>query len=245
MSAEREGEVAAAFMSLTSTLATSYDIVDLLDQLASHCAQLLNIRSAGLLIADGLGVLHVLAAFNEQTRQLEVLQLQRDEGPCLDCFHSGSPVLVPDLVDSSARWPQFVPAARAAGFASVHAVPVRLRNNVLGALGLFGDTPGQLNAQDLALGQALADVASLALVHARVVPDQMAISDQLQAALTSRVLIEQAKGLVAQRSGVDVAAAFVLLRRYARDHGQRLSDIAGQIVARHLSIEDLALADEG
>lgn len=245
MSAEREGEVAAAFMSLTSTLATSYDIVDLLDQLASHCARLLDIRSAGLLIADGLGVLHVLAASNEQTRQLEVLQLQRDEGPCLDCFHSGSPVLVPDLVDSSARWPQFVPAARAAGFASVHAVPVRLRNNVLGALGLFGDTPGQLNAQDLALGQALADVASLALVHARVVPDQMAISDQLQAALTSRVLIEQAKGLVAQRSGVDVAAAFVLLRRYARDHGQRLNHIAGQVVARHLSIEDLALADEG
>lgn len=180
MSRTREVEVTQTFVSLAGSLANGYDVVELLDGLTAGCARLLDIDSAGLLLADGLGVLHVLAASSDRTRQLEVFQLQREEGPCRDCFHGGAPVSVPDLDQAVHRWPQFVPAAQAAGFASVHALPMRLRDNVLGALGLFGTTVGALNPADLSLGQALADVASVALVQDRAAADRIVVNEQLQ-----------------------------------------------------------------
>ncbi|MDX6254733.1 MAG: hypothetical protein QOJ11_1067 [Frankiales bacterium] len=237
MSADRESEVTQALLGLASSLVNGYDVVDLLDDLVADCTRLLDVASAGLLLSDGLGVLHVMAASSEATRLLEVFQLQRAEGPCRDCFHAGEPVTVPDLAEAADRWPQFVPAAQAAGFASVHALPMRLRENTLGAMGLFGDTPGPLTERDLTLAQALADVASVALVQDKAVNDRGAVVEQLQIALNSRVVLEQAKGVVAHIGDMDTGQAFVALRRYARDHNQRLTAVAQAVVSRALPVQ--------
>lgn len=153
-----------AFVSLANNLVDEGDVIELLTSLTTDCARLLDIASAGLLLADHRRALHLVAASSEATRDLELFQLQRDQGPCLDCFRTGAPVSVPDLRDERERWPAFAAAAAGAGFVAVHAVPMRLRDNVLGALGLFGATAGPLNDDDLALAQALAHVASVALV---------------------------------------------------------------------------------
>lgn len=234
-----EGDVTRAFVGLAGGLAGGADVVDLLDQLTRVSARLLDVASAGLLLADPRGVLHVLAASSERTRELEVFQLQREEGPCLDSYRSGEPISVPDLDAAQERWPQFVPHARQAGFASVHALPMRLRQLRLGTLGLFGAATGDLDVQDLGLGQALADVASVALVQDRAAVDRDAVNEQLQAALTSRVAIEQAKGILAQLGGMDMPDAFRVLRRYARDHNLGLTAVAEQLVSRQLGGSEL------
>lgn len=239
MSADRERLVSSAFVSIANSLADGYDPVDLFIGLTTDCAQLLDIASAGLLLADGWGVLHLMAASSDATRDLETFQLQRDQGPCLDCYHSGSPILVPDLSQESARWPVFVPAATSAGFASVHAVPMRLRDTVLGTLGLFSTRVGPLSADDLDLAQALAHVASVALVADKALSDKAAINEQLQTALESRVILEQAKGVLAERGGLDMAQAFAALRGYARDHNHKLSDLAHHLVHRDLAAQQI------
>jgi GAF domain-containing protein len=187
-----------------------------------------------LLLADAHGVLHVLASSSEQTRQLELFQLQRAEGPCLDSYQTGVMVAVPDLVSQRDRWPTLVTAAQATGFASLHALPLRFRSEVLGAMGLFGTTPGVLSEQDLLLGQALADVASVALVQDRAAADRDALNEQLQTALSSRLVLEQAKGALAQAGGLDMPRAFEVLRGYARGSNLRLTDVAQAIVDRRL-----------
>lgn len=237
MSTHREHEITRAFVSIANGMAEGADIVDLLSGLTSDCARLLDIASAGLLLADSHGTLHVLAASSERTRDLEIFQLQRDEGPCLDCFHSGQQVSVNDLRLEARRWPQFVPAATAAGFAAVHALPMQLRGTTLGALNLFVATAGALASDDLDLAQALAHVASIALVTDKAASDKEALSHQLQNALTSRVAIEQAKGVLAQLGSLDMNQAFAVLRRYARDHNAPLSEVAQQLVSRQVSVQ--------
>jgi GAF domain-containing protein len=185
-------------------------------------------------------VLHVVAASSERTRSLELFQLQRDEGPCLECYRTGIMVCVADLQTNAERWPQFVPAALKLGFASIHAVPMRLNDRNLGALGLFGSAVGALNDDDLSLAQALAHVASVALVTGNATSDQDRLNRQLQLALDSRVLIEQAKGAIAQYSSVTMDEAFAHLRRYARDHNEKLTEVARSVVARTLSIQAIA-----
>lgn len=235
----RERAVKDAFVQLASALANGYDVVDLLSQLTADCVRLLDAPAAGLLLADPLGDLHLIAAAPERMRLVELFQLQRVEGPCKECFLTGKAVTVTDVTLESERWPQFVPAAHAAGFQSVYALPMRLRDNVLGTLGLFGLSASPLPEEDLALGQALADVASVALVQDRAANDRNEINAQLQQALTSRVVLEQAKGLLAQRGDLDMVAAFRVLRRYARDHNQRLTEVAEQVVAREITAQDL------
>jgi len=235
MSTSRESEIVDAFLTLSTRLADGYDIVDLLAYLSVECARLLDVASTGLLLADERGVLHVVAASSERTRQLEVFQLQREQGPCLDCFRTGEAVAVADLRADADRWPVFVPAALSAGFASVHALPMRLRDQVLGTLGLFGARTGSLGDDDLALGQALADVASVAIVQENAAADRETVNQQLEHALRSRVVIEQAKGVLAQLGGLDMADAFTELRGYARDHGLKLTDVAAGVVDGSLS----------
>ena len=242
MTGTREAEVNSAFVALASRLVDGYDVVDLLGELTERCTSLLDIASAGLLLADAAGTLHVLAASSERTRLLEVFQLQRSQGPCRDCFLSGRPVSVADLDAMQGRWPEFVPAARALGFASVHALPMRLQDQVLGALGLFGTSVGALEDDDLALGQALADVASVALVQDLAAREAGAYNAQLQTALQSRVVLEQAKGVLAQVGGLDVADAFTALRRYARSRGIMLSAVAQAVVARELDARAVLFA---
>lgn len=174
-----------------------------------------------------------------QLRQLEVYQLQRLEGPCLDCYRSGKPVTGIDLDRDVARWPVFAEEARRAGYASVHALPMRLGDKVLGTLGLFGTDVGALDEGDLHLGQALADVATVALVQDRDTSDVAAVNDQLQRALTSRVVLEQAKGVIAQSGGLDMPEAFMALRSYARSRGERLTDVAQAVVGRRLRVAEL------
>ena len=237
MTESREAAVSRAFVALASTLANGYDVVDLLTELTTDCARLLDVSSAGLLLADTHGALHLLAASSDATRQVEIFQLQREEGPCLECYRTGEPVVVENLGEAVDRWPQFVPAALAAGFASVHALPMRLRDTTLGTLGLFGTKVGALNDDDVLLGQAFADVASVALIQDRAAADSAAVREQLQVALTSRVTLEQAKGILAQIANLEMGQAFTVLRGYARGHGLRLSDVARDLVSRTLPAE--------
>lgn len=234
MNDNREHEVIRAFVDLSNELVDDYDVVDMLVQLTTHAASLLDVSSAGLLLSDGRGALHLAASSSERTQHLEMFQLQQDEGPCLDCYHEGEPVVVPDLDEEEERWPQFCAAARAVGFRSVHALPMRLRDTVLGTLGLFGEEVGSLDDDDLALAQALVHVASVAIVNERSASDRAVVNAQLQHALTSRVVVEQAKGVIAHSGNLEMDAAFAVLRRYARDHGRKLSDVAAEIVRREL-----------
>jgi GAF domain-containing protein len=234
MSADRERGVTQAFVSLARNLADGVDPVDLLSGLAEDATRLLNVASTGILLADSRHVLHVVAASSEAARALEVYQLQREQGPCLDCFRAGAPVSVADLQAEAVRWPLFAGAAAEAGFASVHAVPLRLRDIVLGTMGLFGARVGALDDDDLELGQALAYVAAVAIVQDRAAADSALVNEQLQTALNSRVVLEQAKGVLAQRGGLDMDRSFDVLRRYARDHNLRLTDVARAVVGREL-----------
>jgi transcriptional regulator with GAF, ATPase, and Fis domain len=244
VSIERERAIAKAFVSLADTMVTGFDVVELLNSLTEECARLLDVASAGLLLADRQNVLHVVAASSERTRNLELFQLQREQGPCLDCFHSGRSVSVADLSNEEERWPQFVPVARQAGFASVHAIPMRVRDNVLGTLGLFGVHVGALNDDDLELGQALAHVASVVVVAGGTIADGDLVVEQLQNALDSRVVIEQAKGILAHQSGIEMDDAFAQLRRYARNHNELLTMVAKRLVSRDL-LPQTVLAPQG
>ena len=172
----------------------------------------------------------MVAASSEAVRLLELFQLQNDQGPCLDCFRTGQPVHAADLATAAQRWPRFAPAARQAGFAAVQALPMRLREQVIGALNLFRAGPGAFATADIRVGQALADVATIGLLHERGMRRSDTLNEQLQTALNSRVVIEQAKGKLAERLGVDMDQAFSLLRDFARARNRRLSELAQALV---------------
>jgi transcriptional regulator with GAF, ATPase, and Fis domain len=226
-----DGELlSATFVELTDTLVVGFDVIDFLHVLTDRSVQLLDVSAAGLLLADPRGELRVVAASSEAARLLELFQLQSDQGPCLDCFRTGQPVQAVDLAAESRRWPQFAPAARQAGFAAVQALPMRLREQVIGALNLFSATPGALAPADVRVGQALADVATISLLQERSMRHSDTLNEQLQTALNSRVIIEQGKGKLAERLGVDMDEAFTMLRDRARTSNRRLSDVAQAFV---------------
>jgi transcriptional regulator with GAF, ATPase, and Fis domain len=211
-------------------MVADFDVIDFLHVLTDRSVQLLDVSAAGLLLADPRGELQVVAASSEAARLLELFQLQSDQGPCLDCFRSGRPVAAADLGVEAARWPRFAPAARQAGFGAVQALPMRLRDQVIGALNLFRARPGTFESADVRVGQALADVATISLLHERSMRRSDALNEQLQTALNSRVIIEQAKGKLAERLGLDMGQAFNLLRDHARTRNLRLSDLARAFV---------------
>ena len=227
------------FVELTDTMVADFDVIDFLHVLTSRSAQLLNVSAAGLLLADPRGELRVVAASSEAARLLELFQLQSDQGPCLDCFRSGQPVTATDL-SADQRWPRFAAAAGQAGFCAVQALPMRLRDQVIGALNLFRATVGAFDAEAVHVGQALADVATISLLHERSMRHSDTLNEQLQTALNSRVIIEQAKGKLAERLGIDVDQAFAILREQARNRNQRLSDLARAFVDGTQAITALA-----
>ncbi len=224
-----DAQLADVLVEMADTLVDDFDVIDFLHVLTERCVQLLGVSAAGLLLTDGQDTLQVVAASSERTRLLELFQLQTDEGPCVDCFRTGQPVSVADL-SSAGKWPSFTAAAAEIGFAAVHALPMRLRTEVIGALNFFDVSPGALDVDKLRIGQAMADVATIGLLQQRAISQRDALTDQLQTALNSRVLIEQAKGIVAERLHLDMAAAFTLLRGTARSHNRRLSDLARAVV---------------
>jgi len=222
-----DGELLSeTFVELTDTMVAGFDVIDFLHVLTDRSVQLLDVSAAGLLLADPHGELRVVAASSEAARLLELFQLQNDQGPCLDCFRTGRLVQAADLAAAAVRWPRFAPAARQAGFGAVQALPMRLREQVIGALNLFRADAGALAPADIRVGQALADVATISLLHERSMRHSETLNEQLQAALNSRVVIEQAKGKLAERLGVDMDQAFTLLRDRARTSNRRLSDMA-------------------
>jgi transcriptional regulator with GAF, ATPase, and Fis domain len=228
---EREQQLSRAFVELADTLVADYDVIALLDQLVDHCATLLAADAAGLLLADARRELRVVAASSEDAELMELLQLQADEGPCLDCYRTVAPVSVADLAGAAARWPTFAAAAAQVGaFRSVHALPLRLRGEAIGALNLFRTVPGSLPDADLALAQALADVATIGILQERAIRRGEVVTEQLQVALNSRVTIEQAKGVVAQLLDLRMEEAFDVLRSYARQGKLRLADLARAVV---------------
>jgi GAF domain-containing protein len=224
-----ENQLADVFVELADTLVDEFDVMDFLHGLTEHCVQLLGVSAAGLLLTDGEGALQLVAASTERTRLLELFQLQTDQGPCLDCFRSGQPVSVPDL-PAAGQWPRFTAAATEVGFAAVHAIPMRLRAEVIGALNLFDVQPGSLSPEKLRIGQALADVATIGLLQQRAIRSRDIITEQLHTALNSRVLIEQAKGVLAERLQIGMDDAFNLLRREARSRSRRLGEFAEAVV---------------
>jgi GAF domain-containing protein len=235
----REQRLAHTFVDLADSLVDRFDVVDLLTLLTERCVELLDASAAGLLLGDATGALRLMAATSEAMEVVELFQVQNDEGPCRDCYRSGAVVAVPDLAEAAARWPRFVPVALDSGFRSVHALPLRLRREVLGALGLFGASPGELPADEKAVAQALADVATIALLQHRAIDDAQLLAEQLHVALNSRVAIEQAKGVIAERLGIRMDEAFGLLRGYARARQRLLADVAGDVAEGRLGAEAL------
>jgi GAF domain-containing protein len=232
---EREGAIAETFVRLAGALVEDYDLLELFDLLMTSCVNLLDVRAAGLLLDDQRGNLQVVASSAEETRLLEVFQLQNNEGPCLECVRTAETVWSNDLAAEHERWPRFAARAADAGYNAVVAVPMRLREEVLGALNLFHDDGRHIEAGQRRLAQAFADVATIGILQGRSVTRSTALADQLQSALNSRVVIEQAKGIIAERHQVSMPLAFASLRRYARDHNRRLTDVAKAVVDGEVS----------
>jgi transcriptional regulator with GAF, ATPase, and Fis domain len=229
-------QVWRAFVQLADTLTADFDIIDFLHTLAQHCVDLLGVSACGILLADHTGRLNLVAASTEQARILELSQAQAAEGPCVDAYRTRAPVSCPDLAGARERWPDFTAAALSAGFADVHALPMRLHEEAIGAISLYSTQPTRLTGQTAELGQALADVATIGILHERTLRRREVISEQLQKALESRIAIEQAKGMLAERLHVTVGEAFILIRAHARDYNLKLAETARAITEGKLDI---------
>ena len=227
-----------AFVMLADSLVTGFDVVGVLTDLSDACVDLLDADAAGLMVVDQRGQLQMMAASSEQTRLLELLQLQTDEGPCVECYRTQAPVEV-DEAAMAGRWPEFAAAAADAGYHSIVSVPMRLRDQTIGALNLLRHGTGAMPDSDRRIAQALADVATIAILQHRRVIRNEEVTSQLQGALNTRIIIEQAKGLLAEREAIDLDAAFNMLRDYARPRGERLADVARAFVEERIDVDTL------
>lgn len=223
--------LAKVFVEVADALVDEFDLIDFLHMLTDRTANLVGASTVGLLLADQHGQLQFMAASDENTKLLELFQVQNREGPCLDAYHTARPVINADLHRAEDRWPRFAPRAAAAGFRAVHAFPLRLRQELIGALNVFGtEVGGGFDAGDVQIIQALADVAAIGLLQQRAISRGEVLTEQLQGALNSRIVIEQAKGAIAQARGISVDEAFTIIRGHARRTNQRLGDVAHTIV---------------
>lgn len=238
-------ELSEVFVEVADTLVADFDIVEFLHNLAARTTLVSGADAAGLLLTDQNDRLRFVASSSERATLLELFQLQNQEGPCLDCFRSRAAVTTPDLKDALQRWPLFAPRALEAGFRSVHAIPMRLHNQVIGALNLFSETTIRLTEADTRIVQALADVATIGILQERAVARAETLSEQLAGALNSRIVIEQAKGAIAQARSISVDMAFDILRDYARGNGQRLSDVARRVLTNPRDLPGLLDSSTG
>lgn len=237
----RESQVIRTFLELADTLVADFDIIDSLTALAGRCVEILDAAATGILLTDAEGRLRVIAASSEQARLLELFQLQNDEGPCLEAFASGHAVVHTDLRASIERWPRFTPYAVGAGYESVYAIPLRLRGTIIGALNLFRADTGTLADGDIELAQALADLASITILQSAAATEARKREEHLQHALDSRIVIEQAKGMLAEHAGIDMPSAFNRIRARARNTNTKLTVVATHIVDGHLDLDALSV----
>lgn len=232
----RAERVSAAFVRITNTLVADYDVLDVLHALVEGAVDLLDAAAAGLLLADPDGELQLLASTSERSQLVEVLQLKAGSGPCVESYRTGTVVAVEDLAALSGQWPEFTAAALSQGFRSIHALPMRVYGRTIGAMGLFGDNPGALSREDTAIGQALVDVATISILQERIIRESALVNEQLQRALNSRVLIEQAKGVTAYTARVSMDEAFRRLRSFARSNNLSLQETAARVINRSLRL---------
>jgi transcriptional regulator with GAF, ATPase, and Fis domain len=226
----REQDVTRTLIKLADRLVEDFDVTDVLNELAHDCVRLLHVSAAGLLLRGATEDLHVVAASSEQSRLLELFQLQREQGPCLDCYRTRLAISVPDIEAEADRWPLFAAAALNSGYRSVHAMPLHLRKDIIGALNLFDADVGALSEAASRLGQALADMATITILQERALRESEVLAEQLKGALVSRVALEQAKGVVAERGGIKLEEAFQVIRDYARNRNLRLRDVSEGII---------------
>jgi GAF domain-containing protein len=222
--------LAAVFIELADTLVDEFDVYDLLHVLTNRCVDLIGAEAAGLLLTENGDGLRVVVSSSEQAQLVELFQLQHEQGPCVDCYHSGEPVITDHLDQAEERWPDFAPAATAAGFVRVIALPMRLRGRVIGALNLFGtaDSPA-VDEQHIRIAQAMADAATITILQDRLTRSRRVLNEQLQVALNSRTIIEQAKGVLAARLDVSTDEAFEVLRSRARSTRRHLTEVADEV----------------
>jgi transcriptional regulator with GAF, ATPase, and Fis domain len=227
------------FVEVADTLVEDFDLIEFLQSVTSHTSALFDARAAGLMLGDQRGRLQLMAASDERAEMVELFQVQADEGPCQDCYRAGIPIINADLRAASDKWPQFAPRAVAAGYRSVHAFPMRLRSQVIGALNMFGDDVGDMSAVEARFVQALADVATIGLLQERAIRQSEALTGQLRTALNTRIVIEQAKGVLAQIHGSTTDQAFERLRNYSRNSNAHLSQVAHAVVTNPTSVPQL------
>ena len=232
----REGRLAETFVALADTLVVGFEVVELLHTLVESCASLFDAVDAGIILADESGDLEVMASTNERSHLIELLQLRAGEGPCVEAYVTGKVVSVANVAEIASRWPRFEAGARSQGYASIHSIPLRLRSDTIGSLNLFRDRPGVLSEEDAVAAQALADVATIGILQERLFRENDVARQQLQYALESRIVIEQAKGVIAQTRKLDMDESFKLIRSYARSNGKRLDDVAKALVDRTLQL---------
>ncbi|WP_433610028.1 GAF and ANTAR domain-containing protein [Prescottella agglutinans] len=225
-----ERRLAHVFEDLADALVPGFDTVDFLRTLTDRTVELVGIDAAGILLADEHGHLASVASTTEPAHTLEQLELANARGPCYDCFTTGRPIVNLGRDEASARWPRFQHLSGEIGIGAVHAVPLQLATQVIGSLNMFCVAPGSLPAEDIDTSRALARIATIGLLHERAARIAQEEAAQLRQALTSRVIIEQAKGMLAESAGCTPAAAFEALRHYARTHGRPLHDVAAEVV---------------
>jgi len=235
----REALLVATLVELADNLVDDYDVIDVLTVLSDRCVLAIDVDAAGVMLASPGGELQFVASSSESMRVLELFQIQANEGPCVDCFRDGKAIINSSLVESHERWPHFTPRALEKGFQSVHCLPMRLRGRTIGALNLFRSIQGPLDDTDVVVAQGLADVATIAILQHRSSLDANALNDQLSGALNSRIIIEQAKGIIVQSESCDMDEAFARLRAQARNHNVGLSEIALRVVDGTLLSADL------
>lgn len=235
----REALLARTFVELADSLVDNFDVVELLTVLADRCVDVVDVAATGIMLATADGELRVLASSSETMRLLELFEAQADEGPCVECYRSGRPVVNLTLDEVHSRWPRFAPQAVSAGFRTVYALPMRLRGQTIGALNMFRVDDGPMPDEDVVAAQALTDVATIAILQHRAVLDAQALNEQLNRALGTRIVIEQAKGVVAESAELDMDDAFNRLRRHARNHNLRLTDVAQAVSTKTLPVASL------
>ena len=235
----RESLLVQTLVELADSLVDDFDVIDVLTVLSDRCVEVLDVDSAGVMLAAPGGELQVVASSSDAMRVLELFQLQADEGPCVDCFRDGGAIVNLELSTADGRWPRFTPRALAEGFRSVHSLPMRLRGRTIGALNLFRSTRGALEEADVVVAQGLADVATIAILQHQAAINAQVLNDQLNSALNSRVMIEQAKGRISETAHVDMDVAFRRLRNHARNHNLGLTDLARAVAGGTVRPSDL------